>query len=63
MPAEPIYLDHNATTPIDPSPTLLAMGLEKSLVEGSIRLSLGALNTAGEVEEAARRILMPCGSR
>jgi cysteine desulfurase len=40
----------------EPSPVLLAMGLEKSLMEGSIRLSLGAFTTAGDVEEAARRI-------
>lgn len=41
----------------EPSPVLLAMGLEKSLVEGSIRLSLGAFTTAEAVEEASRRIL------
>jgi cysteine sulfinate desulfinase/cysteine desulfurase-like protein len=33
------------------------MGLEKGLIEGSIRLSLGAFTTAGDVAEAARRIL------
>ena len=41
----------------EPSPALVAMGLEKGLIEGSIRLSLGAFTTAAEVEEAARRIL------
>ncbi|HUE72328.1 MAG TPA: cysteine desulfurase family protein [Pirellulaceae bacterium] len=41
----------------EPSPVLLAMSLEKSLVEGSIRLSLGAFTTVSEVEQAARRIL------
>ena len=41
----------------EPSPALVAMGLEKRLIEGSIRLSLGAFTTAAEVEEAARRIL------
>ena len=41
----------------EPSPTLLAMGLEKSLVEGSIRLSLGAFTTTTEVTRAAGRIL------
>jgi cysteine desulfurase len=40
----------------EPSPTLLAMGLPKDVVEGSIRLSLGAFTTAEEVAEAARRI-------
>jgi cysteine desulfurase len=41
----------------EPSPALVAMGLEKGLIEGSIRLSLGAFTTASDVAEAARRIL------
>lgn len=41
----------------EPSPTLLAMGCSKSLVEGSLRFSLGASTTQAEVTEAARRIL------
>jgi cysteine desulfurase len=41
----------------EPSPTLLAMGLSKAVVEGAIRLSLGAFTTAAEVAEASRRIL------
>ncbi len=41
----------------EPSPVLLAMGLEKRLIEGSIRLSLGAFTSAADVEQAARRIL------
>jgi cysteine desulfurase len=41
----------------EPSATLVAMGLEKSLIESSIRLSLGAFSTAADVEEASRRIL------
>ncbi len=41
----------------EPSPTLLAMGCEKSIVEGSIRISLGALTTVIEIDESARRIL------
>lgn len=44
----------------EPSPTLVAMGLERTLVEGSIRLSLGALTTAAEIDEAAGRILRVC---
>ena len=40
----------------EPSPVLVAMGLAREVVEGSIRLSLGALTTADEVAEAARRI-------
>src|SRR5262249_32642969 len=41
----------------DPSPTLVAMGVEKTLLEGSIRLSLGPATSEAEVNEAARRIL------
>jgi cysteine desulfurase len=40
----------------EPSPVLLAMGIENSLVEGSIRFSLGADTTDAEIDEAARRI-------
>jgi cysteine desulfurase len=39
------------------SPTLLAMGLPKSIVESSLRFSLGATTTEGEVDEAIRRVL------
>jgi cysteine desulfurase len=41
----------------EPSPTLVAMGLPKTVIEGAIRLSLGAFTTAEEVAEAARRII------
>jgi cysteine desulfurase len=41
----------------EPSPTLVAMGLEKAVIDGAIRLSLGAFTTASEVAEAARRII------
>jgi cysteine desulfurase len=41
----------------EPSPVLLAMGCPTAVVEGSLRFSLGALTTAAEVEEAARRIV------
>ena len=44
----------------EPSPTLVAMGLEKTSLEGSIRLSLGATTTKPEIEEASRRILKVC---
>jgi cysteine desulfurase len=40
----------------EPSPVLLAMGLAPPLIDGSIRLSLGADTTDAEVAEAARRI-------
>jgi cysteine desulfurase len=42
----------------DPSPTLVAMGCENAVLEGSIRLSLGATTTAADIDEAARRILL-----
>ena len=41
----------------EPSPTLLAMGCEQRVVEGSLRVSLGATTTPQEVEQAAARIL------
>jgi cysteine desulfurase len=41
----------------EPSPTLIAMGLPKPVIDGAIRLSLGAFTTAVEVTEAARRII------
>lgn len=44
----------------EPSPALVAMGLEKALVDGSIRFSLGATTTAAEIAEAAGRILHVC---
>ncbi len=39
------------------SPVLLAMGLPKDVIEGSIRISLGVSNTEAEIVEAARRII------
>ena len=44
----------------EPSPTLLAMGLDEALVNGAIRLSLGAATTAAEIDAAAERILNVC---
>jgi cysteine desulfurase len=41
----------------EPSPTLLAMGLPKAVIDGAIRLSLSAFTTADDVAEATRRIL------
>jgi cysteine desulfurase len=41
----------------EPSPTLVAMGLPKPVIDGAIRLSLGTFTTAEEVAEAARRII------
>lgn len=41
----------------EPSATLVAMGLPTEQIESAIRLSLSALTTAPEVEEAAKRIL------
>lgn len=42
----------------EPSHVLLAMGAEDDVLDGSIRLSLGAFTTAADVTEAARRILL-----
>lgn len=41
----------------EPSPTLRAMGLASKVVNSSLRFSLGASTTEGEVDEAARRII------
>jgi len=41
----------------EPSPALVAMGLPQDVIEGSIRLSLGAFTGSEEVAEAARRII------
>lgn len=42
----------------EPSPTLVAMGCEKAIFEGSLRFSVGAVTTPEEVVEATRRILL-----
>jgi len=41
----------------EPSPVLLAMGAEREVVEGAIRISLSALTTSGEIDQAAERII------
>lgn len=41
----------------EPSPVLLAMGLSPEVVEGSIRLSLGAATTTADIAQASSRIL------
>ena len=41
----------------EPSPVLLAMGCDKRVVDGSLRLSVGATTTAQDVEVGAKRIL------
>ncbi len=41
----------------EPSPTLVAMGLPEEQISSSVRFSLGAATTAGEIDESARRIL------
>lgn len=40
----------------DPSPVLIAMGLDRSVVGGALRFSLSAMTTRREILEAARRI-------
>ncbi len=44
----------------EPSPVLVAMGLKKEVLDGSIRFSLGLTTTAAEIEESCRRILSVC---
>ena len=41
----------------EPSPVLVAMGLDRSVIDGSIRFSLGASTKPAEIDEACRRIL------
>jgi cysteine desulfurase len=41
----------------EPSPTLIAMCLSSDLVNGAIRLSVGAFTTRAEITEASRRII------
>jgi cysteine desulfurase len=41
----------------EPSPVLVAMGLPQALIAGALRFSFGALNTAEEIREGARRII------
>ncbi|MBI1248815.1 aminotransferase class V-fold PLP-dependent enzyme [bacterium] len=40
----------------EPSPTLIAMGLDEAVISGSIRLSLSRFTTQPEVDEVASRI-------
>jgi len=44
----------------EPSPTLMAMGCERGVVEGSLRFSFGQGSTVEESREAVRRILKVC---
>jgi cysteine desulfurase len=44
----------------EPSPVLVAMGLDRTVIEGSIRLSFGPSTTTAEVDEACRRISSVC---
>jgi cysteine desulfurase len=44
----------------EPSPALVAMGCERSVVGSALRFSLGATTTEREIDEAARRILRCC---
>ncbi|QDV76423.1 cysteine desulfurase family protein [Botrimarina mediterranea] len=40
----------------EPSPTLLAMGLDRELVDGAVRFAVGAMTTEAEIDEAIERI-------
>ena len=44
----------------EPSPALVAMGLEPAVVDSALRFSLGVTTTAAEVDESVRRILRCC---
>lgn len=44
----------------EPSPVLVAMGLDEAVIRGSLRFSFGAYTTPREVDESARRILLTC---
>jgi cysteine desulfurase len=46
----------------EPSPVLLAMGLDEAVISSSLRFSLGATTTAADIDEAARRILHCCNN-
>ncbi len=41
----------------EPSPVLIAMGLARPVIEGSIRISLSRATTIAEIEQATQRIL------
>ena len=41
----------------EPSPVLVAMGADSDVIEGSIRISLGAFTTASEINQAGERIV------
>ncbi|TWU00616.1 Cysteine desulfurase [Botrimarina colliarenosi] len=40
----------------EPSPTLLAMGLERTLVDGAVRFAVGAMTTDAEIDVAIERV-------
>ena len=42
---------------IDPSPTLLAMGLDRDIASSSIRFSTTRFTTASEIEKASQAVL------
>jgi cysteine desulfurase len=44
----------------EPSPALVAMGLESAVISSALRFSFGATTTAEEMTEAVRRILQSC---
>jgi cysteine desulfurase len=44
----------------EPSPALVAMGVEEAVIGSALRLSLGAATSTADVDEAVRRILSCC---
>lgn len=51
-----------ASSSSQPSPTLLAMGLPRGVIEGAIRLSLGPATSRADIRAAAERILAVCNN-
>jgi len=46
----------------EPSPVLVAMGLEKAVIDGSLRFSLGSSTTSAEIDDAVNRISRVCNA-
>jgi len=47
----------------EPAPALVAMGLDRDLVRGAVRLSVGRTTTAAEIDTAAERLASLLGRR
>ncbi len=60
----PIYLDYNASTPLDPrvAAVMRAMGVEPRVGIGAVRLSLGRMTTRDEIDAALGRFAAVAGA-